>query len=146
MAGAAQQGEIVDVCRSFAGFRPRNDVMGLAAGRFVGAEHASPVACHEGPPLRIRGGALAPAVPQRLAVAGEQHAEDLGIAGEAFEFAQRDRPDSGNLAPSLRIGARHHVGRGHDHDLMARRDRQPTTVPLSRGRRHPAPRRCPRRR
>ena len=103
VAGVAEKGQIVDVCGAFGGFGPGDDVVGLAPGRLGGAEHAAAVAGDQAATLGVSGGALATAVPQRLAVAGEQQAEQFGVARQALQFALRDRSDAGDLAPSLRV-------------------------------------------
>jgi len=58
-------------------------------------------------------------MPQRQAIAGEQHPEDLGIARQSFELRGGDRSRAGNLAPAARVSTRDDVRVCHDHDLVA---------------------------
>ncbi len=75
MASAAQEGQIVDVGGTLGWFRPWDDVVSFAPGRLGGAEYATTVSGHQGAPLSIRGGPLAPPMPERFTLAGEQKSE-----------------------------------------------------------------------
>ena len=97
--------------------------MGLAPSRLSRAEHAAAVSGDERATLSVRGGALAPPVPQRLALTREQQPEQFGTARQALQFGLRDGADSGDLASPLWIRPRHHVGRGHNDNLMTWRER-----------------------
>ena len=121
VARGAQKGEVVDVGGTVAGACPRNDVVTLAPCRLGGAQHAGTVAGHECSALGIGGRALAVAVPQRFAVAGEQQPEQVGVARQALQLRLRDGSGAHDLATTLRILARDDVGGRNNHDLMSRR-------------------------
>ena len=110
--------------------------MGLAPGRLGRAEHATAIANNQGATLGVRGSALGPPVPERLALAREQQPEQLGTARQALQFGLRDGTDAGDLASTLRILPGHHVSRGHNDNLMPRweRPRSPIATPPRRGR------------
>ena len=120
MACGAEKGQIVDVGGTLGGLGPWDDVVGLTPGRLGRAEHATAIADNQGAALDFRGGALAPPVPERLALAREKQPEQLGTARQALQFGLRNGADAGDLTSPLRIRPRHHAGRGHNKNLMTR--------------------------
>ena len=134
MTRVAEQSQIVNVGGAFGGFAPRHDVVSLTPGRLGRAEHATAVTNNQGATLGVRGGALATAMPERLAVTREQQPEQLGVAGQALQFGLWNRADPGDLAPPLRILPRHHVGRSHNDNLMTGRERSRRAIATPRHR------------